>query len=343
MADHGRQSQFGLSQPSPPPEAVDFFELLRRLEGDGLVFGRSGRPDREPARLGQEVRLGFATRDVARFVAADGNAPARVTITLVGLLGPEGPMPLHLTRWVLDRLSQRWFAAGLEGVTADTTFRDFTDLVQHRLIGLYYRAWADQHPAVQVERDGGGRVHALWTALSGAANALGPIKLSQAPALAHQVFGPERLTGLLTAVLGVPVRAEEFVATWSAIPRRLQTRLSAAHAALGRGATLGPRHFGRQSRIELRIGPLGLTDYRAFLPDGRGLATLRRTLLHAIGETLDVDFRPVLRRSEIPAARLGEARLGRIAWLCPDRADDAADLRLRAVVGLPAEPSREAA
>jgi type VI secretion system protein ImpH len=327
----------------PPAEAMDFFELLRRLETRGLLFGRGGRPDREPARLGQEVRLGFAIRDVARLAPAEGDVPARVTVSLAGLLGPEGPMPLHLTRWVLDRLSQRWFAAGVEGATADTTFRDFADLCQHRVLALYYRAWADQRPEVQAERGSGGRVHAMATALAGAAHALGPVKLGQAPALAHQVFGPERLTGLLTAAVGVPIQVREFVATWSAIPKRLQTRLGTAHAVLGRGAATGPRRFERQGRVELRLGPLPLGDYRAFLPGGRRLATLRLALLHAIGETLDVDVRPILRRADIPAARLGAAELGRVAWLCPGRARDADDLRLRAVVGLPAEPESEAA
>jgi type VI secretion system protein ImpH len=70
---------------------------------------------------------------------------------------------------------------------------------------------------------------------------------------------------------------------------------------------------------------------------------LRRALLHGIGESLDVDFRPVLRREDIPAARLGAARLARTAWLAPRRTAHAADLRLRAVVGLAAEGARAAA
>ena len=126
---------------------MDFFELLRRLEAAGGRFGRGGRPDREPARLGQELRLGFAVRDVAGADARRRRARRRGSrSTLFGLLGPEGPMPLHLTRWVLDRLSQRWFAAGVEGATSDTTFLDFANMLQHRMIALFYRAWADQTP-----------------------------------------------------------------------------------------------------------------------------------------------------------------------------------------------------
>jgi type VI secretion system protein ImpH len=327
-----------------PVEQMDFFELLRQLEADGQLFGHGGRPDREPARLGQEIRFGFAVRNVAAMQPARDGTPARVTVSLIGLLGPEGPLPLHLSRWVLDRLAQRWFAAGIDGATADSTFLDFANMVQHRMIALYYRAWADQTPAVQAERAGGGRVQALAAALAGSGtDRLAPMKLGQAAALGHQVLGPERLTGLLQAALGVPVRVEEFVGTWAALPARLQTRLGRAYAGLGHGAALGPRVFARQNRIVLHLGPLGLLEYEAFLPGGPRLASLRLALLHAIGEQLDVDVRPLLRRAEIPAARIGAARLGRTAWLNPTRAADAGDLRMRAVVGLAAEGARAAA
>jgi type VI secretion system protein ImpH len=327
-----------------PVEQMDFFELLRRLEADGLLFGHGGRPDREPARLGQELRFGFAVRDVAALQPARDGAPARVTVSVIGLLGPEGPLPLHLSRWVLDRLSQRWFAAGIDGATADSTFLDFANMMQHRMIALYYRAWADQTPSVQAERTKGGRVRALAEALAGTgADRLAPVKLGQAAALGHQVLGPERLTGLLRAALGVQVQVEEFVGTWVALPERLQTRLGRAHAGLGQGAAVGPRIFTRQNRILLHLGPLGMLEYEAFLPGGPRLAALRLALLHAMGEQLDVDVRLLLRRTEVPSARIGTSRLGCTAWLSPKRDADAGDLRMRAVVGLAAEGTRAAA
>jgi type VI secretion system protein ImpH len=343
MADRDRQPQPGVTGAPPAPE-MDFFELLRTLEAEGGRFGGAGRPDGEPARLGQEVRLGFAVRDVARHVPAQGNTPAKVTVGLFGLLGPEGPMPLNLTRRVLDRLSQRWFSGGVEGATSDTTFLDFADMLQHRMTALFYRAWADQRPEVQAERPDAGRTGSMLGALvGGGSEAIGAVKRSQAASLARQVLGPERLTFLVRALLEVPVRVEEFVGTSVLLPARLQSRLGGPHAGLGRGATLGPRVFGRQSRIELRLGPLGLDDFVALLPGGERLRLLRSAVLHAIGETLDVDVRLLLRREEIPAARLGAARLGHAAWVAPRREADAADLRLGAVVGLASEGARAAA
>ncbi|TIY09759.1 MAG: type VI secretion system baseplate subunit TssG, partial [Mesorhizobium sp.] len=251
MADDARQSlpdldKFDLDRVEELDDTFDFFELLRRLERRGGLFGYSGHADREPARLGQHVRLSFSAKDVVAFREAKDKtpgkvgAPARVTVANLGLMGPEGPMPLHLTRWVLDRLSQRWFTGADARQTSDTTFVDFVNILQHRMIALYYRAWADAHPAVQVERAVGGRVRAMLEAMAGIGLPgtdnpdLDAVKLRQAASLASQVDGPERLTLFLAEAFKVPVQIKEFVATWMTIPASLQTRLAQAYAVLGR-------------------------------------------------------------------------------------------------------------
>ncbi|TPL88519.1 type VI secretion system baseplate subunit TssG [Mesorhizobium sp. B2-3-12] len=345
MADDARQSLPDLAQPATVAAAMlsedfDFFELLRRLEQRRGLFGHSGTPDREPARLGQHVRLSFSARDVVKLQDGGENTPARVTVANLGLLGPEGPMPLHLTRWVLDRLSQRWFTGANAEQTSDTTFVDFVNILQHRMIALYYRAWADAHPAVQVERSVGGRVRAMLEAMSGIGlpgtqdPELDAVRLRQAGSLASQVDGVERLTLFLATAFKVPVRIKEFVAAWITIPTALQTRLGKAYAGLGRGATIGPRVFSRQERIELRVGPLSLDDFKSFLPGERRLGLFKKAVRDMIGEALDVDLRIVLARDAVPPARVGAVQLGRTAWLeRPPNMGDADDLRLRTIVG----------
>ncbi|AID31660.1 type VI secretion system protein ImpH [Mesorhizobium sp. USDA 4775] len=353
MADDARQSLPDLAEPAtvaaePSLENFDFFELLRRLEQRGALFGHSGTADREPARLGQHVRLSFSARDVVKFQGV--GASARVTVANLGLLGPEGPMPLHLTRWVLDRLSQRWFTGADAEQTSDTTFVDFVNILQHRMMALYYRAWADAHPAVQVERSVGGRVRAMLEAMSGIGlpgtqdPELDTVRLRQAGSLANQVDGVERLTLFLATAFKVPVQIKEFVAAWITIPTALQTRLGKAHAGLGRGATIGPRVFSRQSRIELRVGPLSLDDFRSFLPGERRLGLFKKAVRDMIGETLDVDLRIVLAREAVPLPRVGTVQLGRTAWLArPSEKGDADDLRLHTIVGWRPEMAEAAA
>ena len=355
MADDARQSLPDLARSAPDgigalSEGFDFFELLRRLEHRGGLFGYSGQANREPARLGQHVRLSFSARDVVKFQEAGEKSPARVTVANLGLLGPEGPMPLHLTRWVLDRLSQRWFTGADAEQTSDTTFVDFVNILQHRMIALYYRAWADAHPAVQVERSVGGRVRAMLEAMAGIGlpgtqdPELDTVRLRQAGSLANQVDGAERLTLFLATAFKVPVQIKEFVATWIAIPAALQCRVGKAYAALGRGATIGPRVFSRQSRIELRVGPLSLDDFKSFLPGERRLAIFKKAVRDMIGEALDVDLRIVLARDAVPPPKIGAVQLGRTSWLeRPAEKGDADDLKLRTIVGWRPEMAEAAA
>lgn len=353
MADDARQSSPDLKPGDDLDDAFDFFELLRRLERRGGLFGNAGPASHEPARLGQHIRLGFATHDVAEYQAGKDGLPAKVTVANIGLLGPEGPLPLHVTRWVLDRLSQRWFAGTEARHTSDTTFVDFVNVLQHRLIALFYRAWADAHPAVQVERGVGGRVRSMLESLGGigmpgtkssAETVADQVKLRQAGALAQQVDTPEKLTQFLAELFGVPVKLNEFVASWIEVPRSLQSRIGQAHASLGRGATIGPRVFSRQGRIEIRIGPMSFDAYRSFLRDGGNLPVMKRAVRDLVGEQFDVDLRAVLAGDAVPPPRIGAVQLGRTAWLArPAESGDADDMRLRTIVGWRPEPTGMAA
>lgn len=341
MADVAGQPRPDLTGDLTAPEAMGFFELLRRLEQDQLRFGRSGGPSREPARLGQRPRMAFATRDVAGFHPAAGPTPARVDVEVLGLIGPEGAMPLHLTRWIMGRLNDRWFASASGDATSDTTFLDFCNLMQHRMMALYWRAWADTRPEVQIEHGPAGRVQALIDTLAGVGlpgtRTVGDsdpqtrAKQRHATSLGRQVHSVERLTAYLRDVLGQPVTLVEFVGSWTRIPVALQSRLGRAYAQLGTSAVVGGRSFQRQSLAELRIGPLSLSDFKAFLGDTSLLGRLRHGIRHAMGREMEFDLRLVLARDQIPELRLGACQLGRTTWLSPRRHADAADLRLHRI------------
>lgn len=343
MADDAWQSLPDIDDATGlPMEGVNFFQLLRRLERSGQYFGEAGPPDKEPARLGQHVRQTFAIKDVAEFTPAKDNKPAKVSVMNFGLMGPEGPMPLHLTRWTLDRLSQRWFSESAEGATSDTTFVDFANMAQHRMISLFYRAWSDTRPEVQIERNDKGRIRIMLGALGGIGlpgmeglePELDAIKLRQAGSLAHQVQGPERLTHFLSDAVGAPVALKEFVGEWVDIPAHLQssTGRKGQYNALGVTASIGPRSFQRQARVEIRVGPISLEDFSDFLPGGRKLDIIRKSVLYVVGQNLTVDMRLVLKRDEVPEPKLGGIRLGQTSWL-GETGEDRDDYRMSGVVG----------
>ncbi len=313
---------------------MDFFELLRQLETGEMRFGRAGGAAREPARLGQTARMAFAVSDLAEVQPGEATLPPRIGVNVLGLIGPEGPMPLHLTRWIMERLSNRWFAGESEGATADTSFLDFVNLLQHRMIALYWRAWADAQPQIQIAHGDGGPVTAMIRALSGIGlpgtrtgdARLDGAKMQHATSLALEARSPERLTAFLGTVLGVSVALREFSGKWVGIPQPLQSRLGTRFAGLGTGAVIGARVFDRQSHAELRLGPLSLEQFTAFLEDDEARSRLQHALVFAAGKDIVFSLRLVLAAAEVPHACLGTSRLGQTAWLCPVAGRDADDL-----------------
>jgi len=331
MADDAGHAQPDLKE--LPIAEMDFFQMLALLETESQRFGRSGGPGNEPARLGQSPRLGFATQDVAQ-LTNHGDGPPDVAVNVLGLLGPEGPMPLHMTRWVRERLSNRWFAGDDAGALADTSFLDLVNMLQHRMLAFYWRAWADARPDIHIAHDDGGRVTAMLRALAGIGlpgtlsgdKRLNDAKLRHATSLVQERNSPERLTAFIESVVDAPVSLREFVGVWVDLPDGLQTRLGQAHAGLGTEAVLGARTFDRMSRAEFRVGPLSLEQFSAFLEDPDLWERLCHAVVFAAGREIEFDLRLILRADEVPQARLGQGQLGRTIWLNPEPGRDADDL-----------------
>ena len=64
----------------------------------------------------------FASGLLAHLRPGEGDAPPRLTVNFFGLLGPNGPLPLHLTEYARDRLRN----------SDDPTMARFLDLFHHR-------------------------------------------------------------------------------------------------------------------------------------------------------------------------------------------------------------------
>ena len=321
------------------PQEMTFFELLRVLENPKGRFGRGQHPETEAAQLGQDLRMTFPTCEVEDVVASQDEASKpQVFVNAFGLSGPEGPLPLHYTGWMLQKsmISRSFAGAGLTATT-DTGFRDFTNLIQHNMIAYFWRAWADNRPDIHVENDNGGAVFAMLKAMAGIGldqehdhdpQRADP-KLHHATSLFKRVQSPDRLTEYIASVLELPVRLEEFIPVWTDIPRNLQTCLGKSASRLGRDAVVGKRFFERQGRAAIWVGPLELDEYAGLLDDPSRLEELRHALLFAAGNGVAFDVVLSLKSTAVPPARLGQTQLGRISWLGRPKTETADDRILR--------------
>jgi type VI secretion system protein ImpH len=94
----------------------------------------------------------------------------------------------------------------------------------------------------------------------------------------------------------------------------------AAFQQLGSGAVVGDEIWDQQSRVRIKLGPLTLSQYCAFLPDGDAFAPLKAIVKFFCNDELDFDVRLFLKREEVPKCDTsyeGDAspRLGWVSWL----------------------------
>ena len=298
------------------PRAFTLFAALRALEAlapERPRIGAAPRPTHEGVRLGQRPHLEFAPTEIA---SLEEGARWRLEQYGFGLFGPNGALPLHLTELVYDRAQH----------FDDTTLRDFINTLQHRWIGLFYRAWLASEPAALADRPRDDEFLACLRALVGldAADAMsrGTVpdgaKAARAGLFAPVARSPEGLEVLLTDYFKIPVEVRQFVGRWSDIPSDSQLRLGGPRecAELGRGATLGATTWQVSHSFEIALGPLDRSELTRFLPGSGALEELRELVRHYTNDEWQWQLRLLVHRETVPGIALGSGtRMGQTSWL----------------------------
>ena len=314
------------------PWAFDFFQALRRLEAVNAArprLGASRRPAEDPVRLAQEPSLAFAPSTLAAFKRFE-DGPPRLSVYVLGLLGPNGPLPLHLTEYARNRARTH----------GDSALASFLDVFHHRLLSLFYRAWASSRPTVHLDRPAHDRF-GVWIGATFGQGAPAFAHRDEIPDLAKrhyaarfalQTRNAEGLEAIVEDFFGVPARVEAFRAAWLDLPEGSRWQLGSSRdgGELGVSTTIGARIWDRAQSFRLALGPLSLAEYERFLPGGPALRRLGTLVRNYIGDELDWDVNLILDREAVPPFPLGgPVRLGTTTWLrgrTPDR--DPADVVL---------------
>lgn len=315
------------------PHSFDLFFTLRWLQArhaDMPRLGRAARPKAEPIRLGQDPSLAFAPATIAEVLPADSGQPERMTVWSFGLYGPNGPLPTHLTEYVRERLRQH----------DDPTLARFSDIFHHRLLLLFFRAWADAQPTVSLDRAGDDMFGRHLASIVGIGEPSARqrdavsdhAKLHHAGHLTRFTRNPEGLQRAIGSYFGVKVELQEYCLHFLKLEPAQQTRLSRlpCNSQLGVDTVVGARVPDAQSKFRLRMGPMTLEQYERFLPGQQDFKALVDWVRNYLGIEYAWDFELVLRREEVPAAQLGgSARLGWTTWvISAPAAQDADDFRM---------------
>lgn len=320
------------------PYSFDFFQAVRRMEcayRDLPRMGEGRRPREDPVRFSQEPSLAFSPCTVAAYVRRGEGPAARLFVNFAGLLGPNGPLPLHLTAYARDR----------ERNHGDATFARFLDMFNHRMVALFYRAWASTQQAVSHDRREGDRFTRYYLSLFGLGmpslrdrDAVADVaKVHYSGRLVCRTRHAEGLQAILQDYFRLPVVIRQFMGQWLDLPDGCKCRLgeSPDTGLLGRTTIVGSRFWECQQTFRIRMGPMTFLEFERLLPGGDSLRRLVDWVRNYTGDELRWDAQLVLKAEEVPRIELGRGgRLGWTTWLRSRPFErDADDLVLRPVAG----------
>lgn len=320
-----------LAQLLRSPEKYHLFHALRIIEAahpEAPRLGESRRAAQDRVRLEQEPELAFPPTSIARMVPPKDGRPLRMVNRVFGFFGPQGPLPIHLTEYARDRLRNH----------RDTTFTAFANMLTHRLMSLFYRAWTSAQPAPSFDRERNDPVVRKVAAVAGYYEAAFDGRDAM-PDLAKRHFAghlssgprhPEGLVAMLQGFFGARVQLQQFVGTWLMLEPDDRWQLGRP-AGLGRTTSIGSRVWSRASKFRLLIGPMDLPTFKRLLPGQGALERMEAIVRNYAGDRLDWDVNLILKAEEVPRTALGaSAALGHTTWIGTRRAmpGDAADLYL---------------
>ena len=334
MADaHGNTPNPLIDRLAACPYPFDFFRAVRLLESQRPDLPRIGfsiSPVEDAVRFWQNPSLRFAPASLDSVRPGGPDSVPRIAVNFFGLFGPNAPMPPHITEYVLER----------ELHHHDPTITAFFNLFHHRLISLFYRAWASAQKTADSDRPTDQRFATYIGSLFGIGmDALqnrdavpDTAKLFFAGRLASQTRNTEGLEAILREHFHIPAEVQPFTGRWLTLPADSVLRMgeTTESGSLGVNSIVGSRFWDCQLSFRMRFGPMSLADYERMLPRGDAFERLKYWVLNYCGEHFFWDVQLVLRADEVPPTRLGHSsRLGWTSWLTTKAfARDADDLIL---------------
>jgi type VI secretion system protein ImpH len=313
------------------PQTFDFFQavqLLERLRPERAPVGAFADPRDEVVHFQSATGVSFPASAVQQ-LDDPTDAPAQMTVNFFGMTGPKGVLPLDYSLYIANR-----------GRAGDFALKSFLSIFEHRMVSLFYRAWAKSHAAVGFSRtreqsareqasEGvdqdwltqlllsivGMRTEGLQGRLALSDEAL----LYYAGLLAMPSRPATALEQIVSDYFDVPCEVEQFVGAWYPLTIDTQTALGEEMGSLGGGAVAGDEVWDQQGRVRVRIGPLTRRRYDEFLPGGESHEALRALTRFFGNDQFDFEIQLILARDEAPVCQLdadaAPLPLGWCTWL----------------------------
>jgi type VI secretion system protein ImpH len=325
------------------PYRFNFFQAVRLLERharDQFIDGKpSSRPvgqdwpvDQETIRFRSFLSLSFPPAAIYELhpTGKSSPLPLEMIVTFMGLTGPNGVLPQHYTRLLLQRLRFK-----------DFNLRDFLDVFNHRILSLFYRAWEKYrffatYERTKLEAPNGepdlftGSLYSLvglgTPGLRRRLSVHDEVVLFYGGLFARQPRTAISLERMLSEFLQASVKVEQFQGQWLSLTGENQTQLGnlenplGLNTQLGSDAVAGERIWDVQSKLRLLVGPVHYWQFRDLLPGGKTLQALVELAKLYLGPDLEFDVQLILLPREVPESQLTREeeegpRLGLNSWV----------------------------
>ncbi|WP_417280629.1 type VI secretion system baseplate subunit TssG [Celeribacter sp.] len=288
-----------------------FLTLMRHLErraGKNPRVGENLRLRDEIADLGQDPFQHFPDSDLSDVDLAA--TPPVVRPRFLGLFGPFGPMPSAITRE-----AAHWQANG------DASFVRFADMLTARFQQLFYRSWSDARAITQFDHPTGGRFPDQLRAFTGDAGLPhrdrgavdDTVRVRYTALTMGRVKSPIKLRELLKAHFNLPVRVEEFVASWLPFAPEDLSHLGQQGMTLGQNMRAGRRARSLGETLTLHLDCRDMTQFKGFLPGRPQARELQDLVAGYLGPFFDVNVALWLPKGAIAPAQLGQSM--ELGWM----------------------------
>jgi len=293
----------------------DFFELVRRLDSERNAVGQSRLFQDEKVRFGQNPYLCFPKTTIDRIAEKDDLV--RIFVNFMGLTGANGPMPLEFTSFVNQRAHNEY----------DFSPCRFLDIINHRFIGLFYRAWKHHEQTVTADHPKDDMVATILKNISGRGCDLKSARdTADAEIFNADIFGLKSksaagLEALLQRHFHLPLHIREHQVGKVPIAREFRCIPGKRGCSeLGKSIQLGRFCWSNSYLFQITTEVISYEKSLEFMPGTNGFDTMARLIFSYLDRPLRYDFTLNVDKRTLPEPCLnGSLALGRGIWLSGKR------------------------
>jgi type VI secretion system protein ImpH len=304
------------------PYAFDFFQAVRLLEKvrpDLKAVGGEALPKDEIVRFRSRIGFEFPASEIHEIREVEtpsGDKQTEMLVNFMGMVGVSGALPTHYTELVFERIRHR-----------DTALWAFLDMFAHRVVSLFYRAWAKYRFPIAYERSDEDFTSYLFDfgglgtkGIRGRMDINDESLLPYDGLIAQKPHSQNALENIISDHFQITARVVQFFGHWLPLGAEDITRLGNENSTLGESAIIGTRVWDQQSKFRVRLGPIDFKKFQAFLPNGSANRSLRSVVKFMAGYEFDFDIQLVLQAKQVPGTvlttkALRRPMLGWTTWL----------------------------